>query len=334
VKTNPPKLPKLNRDWGTAVLDPDRGLILRWAGGHSAHGGTDVLQYHTLTNRWELTFPVEFPLGQLYSNTEYPQGVNFNRRPWVSPHTYQSYAYDPIGRKMVFVGKLAVTHLWDSEIGDWLPERKDKPKGMSYGDGFYTLTCCATPTGVYCWTQRGELYRYDSPSGDWNKVELSGDKLAGSSVDNSTVVHDARRNRLLFLRKEYGDKTPYDGRMQAVDLATRVVRSIAPENAAAAVAVPYLCQIRYDSTNDLLLVGGTLPPDESGVRRTPAYDLRDDRWVSLKIGGDDPSGKRGRNVSLGLMYDAPRKLFWAVDAASEVYVLRPDVKAAEPAALR
>src|SRR4029450_12796935 len=45
-KMTPPHLPALNRDWGTAVLDPDRDLILRWSGGHSAHGGTDVLQYH------------------------------------------------------------------------------------------------------------------------------------------------------------------------------------------------------------------------------------------------------------------------------------------------
>ena len=43
--------------------------------------------------------------------------------------------------------------------------------------------------------------------------------------------------------------------------------------------------------------------------------------MSLKIGGDDPNGKTGRNVSLGLMYDAKRKLFWAVDTNSNVYVL-------------
>src|SRR5204862_3371623 len=84
--TKPSHLPALNRDWGTAVLDPDRDLILRWSGGHSAHGGTDVLQFHLNTNRWELCYPVEFPLGQLYSNTEYPEGVNFNRRPWVTGH--------------------------------------------------------------------------------------------------------------------------------------------------------------------------------------------------------------------------------------------------------
>ena len=58
--TKPPHLPQMNRDWGTAVLDPDHDVILRWSGGHSAHGGTDVLHFHLATNRWELPFPVSF----------------------------------------------------------------------------------------------------------------------------------------------------------------------------------------------------------------------------------------------------------------------------------
>ena len=57
TKMNPPKLPKLNRDWGSAVLDPDRDLILRWSGRPCAHGGSDVIQYH----------PGHEPLGALLS---------------------------------------------------------------------------------------------------------------------------------------------------------------------------------------------------------------------------------------------------------------------------
>ncbi len=34
-------------------------------------------------------------------------------------------------------------------------------------------------------------------------------------------------------------------------------------------------------------------------------------------------------MSLGLMYDAKRKLFWAADTNSQVYVLRLDVKSAD-----
>ena len=112
-------------------------------------------------------------------------------------------------------------------------------------------------------------------------------------------------------------------------LETGNVRKIKPSNAAAAAKIPYLCQLRYDSENDLVFAGATLPPDASGVRRTPAYNCFNDEWVALRIGGDDPSGPTGRNVSLGLMYDARRKLFWAVDANSKVYVLRLDPSTAD-----
>jgi hypothetical protein len=96
VEQKPPWRPELDRVWGTAVLDAERDQILIFNGGHSSHGGTDVLHYHLGTNRWELPFPVEFPLGQLYSNTSYPEGFNLNRRPWVTGHTYQSYGLDPL----------------------------------------------------------------------------------------------------------------------------------------------------------------------------------------------------------------------------------------------
>lgn len=320
VSMNPPVLPALNRDWGTAVYDPDRRLILRWSGGHSAHGGSDVLQYHTTTNRWELTMPVEFPLGQLYSNTEYPEGVNFNRRPWITGHTYQSYGYDPRFRKMYFVGRREPCHVWDPDAGDWgVPF--PKPKGMAYGDGFYTLTIASTPSGLVCWTKDGKLFELSDKS-SWMIRNIEG-KLEGSVVDNSTLAYDAKRERLLFWRKGYGEKNLYDGRIQAVDKDGRV-SALEPEGREKAVEIPYLCQIRYDAANDLFLVGGTI----NG--RTPAYDPAANRWITLKIGGQDPSGPKGRNVSLGLMYDAERRLFWAVDTNSRVYVLRLDPASADP----
>ena len=80
---------------------------------------------------------------------------------------------------------------------------------------------------------------------------------------------------------------------------------------------------------DLLLAGANLRGGEKPWR-TPAYDCAANKWISLKITGDDPSGPEGRNVSLGLMYDAKRKLFWAVDTNSEVYVLKLDPASAEP----
>jgi len=267
---------------------------------------------------------VEFPLGQLYSNTEYPEGVNFNRRPWVTGHTYQNYGYEPNLKRMLFAGRREDCHVWDPDLGDWTG-RFAKPKGMVYGDCFYTLTLAPTPRGLFCWTQDGRLYRFEGK--EWVEKPLQGGKLPGAVVDNSTLAYDSKRERLLFWRKLYGDKATYDGRIHTVDLRTWSVGVLEPAGKDAAVAVPYLCQIRYDSEHDLFLVGGTMAA--GAERRTPAYDPEGDRWVSLRISGDDPSGPKGRNVSLGLMYDAKRKLFWAVDTNSQVYVLRLDPKTAD-----
>jgi hypothetical protein len=327
VKTSPPQLPKMNRDWGTAVLDPDRDLILRFSGGHCAHSGSDVLHYHIASNRWELPFPVELPLGQTYTNTEFPEGFNFNRRPWVTGHTYQNYGYDTVSRKMYFTGRDdGYCYIYDPDVADWTG-RFVKPKGMVYGSCFYTLTCTTTPEGLVCWTNAGKLFRFDAAKKDWTELVVQG-KLPSAVVDNSTLWYDAKRNRLCFVAKSYGDKTKFDGQIHAVNLKTLEVTALAPKGMAGAAGIPYLCQLRYDATIDLVMVGGLLP-ETDGARRTPAYDPAENRWVSLKITGDDPNGKSGRNVSLGLMYDAKRKLYWAVDTNSQVYVLKLDPKTAD-----
>jgi hypothetical protein len=329
VAMNPPRLPRLNRDWGTAVIDPDHDLMLRFSGGHSAHGGSDVLHYHFSTNRWELPFPVEFPLGQLYANTRYPNGYNFNRRPWVTGHTYQNYGYDPIGKKMVFAGRPNNCYIYDPEVGDWTM-RYSKPSAMVYNSCFYTITVCTTRDGAMAWTRSGSVLQFVPQTGRWGEFKLRGEKLPGSVVDNSTMVYDSKRNRLLFAVKGYGRKNTYDGQLHFLDVRTQTVGKLSPGGMDAAAAIPYLCQIRYDAGNDLLLVGGTLPPGQDGLRRTPAYDPVANRWISLAIGGKDPSGPKGRNVSLGMMYDNKRKLFWAVDTNSRVYVLRLSPKTADP----
>jgi len=323
VAMAPPHLPRLNRDWGTAVIDPDHDVILRFSGGHSAHGGSDVLHYHLSTNRWELPFPVEFPLGQLYANTRYPNGYNFNLRPWVTGHTYQNYGYEPRSQKMLFTGRPNHCYVYDPVAADWTG-RGEKPAAMKYNSCFYTITLCRTPRGLFAWTRNGDVLLYDAAKREWVGWELTGVELPGAVVDNSTLAYDAKRDRLLFFVKRYGRDHAYDGQIYSLDLATRRVATLSPESMASAAAIPYLCQIRYDADNDLMLVGATLPPDSAEERRTPAFDCTKNRWVSLRITGDDPSGEKGRNVSLGLMYDAQRKRFWAVDTNSRVFVLRLD----------
>ncbi len=321
MMTNPPRLPKMNRDWGSAVIDPDRDLILRWSGGHCAHGGSDVLQYHMATNRWELCYPVEFPLGQLYTNTEYPGGFNFNRRPWISGHTYQNYGVDPLLKKMIFLGHSPWGYVYDPDQGDWTG-RHALPQEMNYNASFFTLTTTPTPKGLVCWTESGDVLRFNAAANQWKPIKTSGERLPGAVVDNSTVAYDSHRDRLLFVRKVYDEKVRFDGEIYALDLKSAVVSRLAPSGKQGAAAIPYLCQLRYDPDDDLLLVGATLPPGDDHLRRTPAYDCATNEWISLEVTGQDLSGPKGRNVSLGLMYDTKRRLFWAVDTDSQVYVLR------------
>ncbi len=330
VLPNPPQKPVLNRDWGTAVIDPDRDMILRWSGGHSAHGGSDVPHYHFSTNRWELAFPIEFPLGQLYSNTSYPDTFNFNLRPWVTGHTYLGYDYDPVAKKMLFVGHGRNCYVYDPDLADWTG-RFVKPKGMIYGGCFYNLNCCRTPAGVVCWGANSLVHRFDAAKNEWVELKVAG-KLPGASVDNSVSVYDSKRDRLLVFCTGYGK--PYSGQVWALDLKTLAASELAPANMGAVAAGGRFGIDRavYDPEADLVLMASLLPAGEDGLQRTPAYDCAANKWVALKIAHQTAGEKKHPQVptghSCGVMYDARRKLIWGVDTNGGVYVLRLDAKAA------
>jgi len=332
VAANPPYRPRLNRDWGTARIDPDRDMILRWSGGHSAHGGTDVPHYHFGVNRWEMPIPVEFPLDCLYSNTTYPNGYNLNKRPWMTGHTYNNYAYDPPSRKMVKAGRPRHFYIYDPDIGDWVG-RGRKPKAMSYRSCFYTLTLTPTPQGVLCWGSHGQVHVFDYKANVWNALKLTGDKLPGASVDNSTSCYDSKRGRVLVIRKGYGSKNRFDGQVYAIDPKTGVVTALAPKNMAAASRVAGLDRGCYDAANDLFLIATVLRKGED-LSPTPAYDCAGNRWVSLDI--KYKTSKRGKRVyrkfphghSAGVMYDPKRKLIWGTDTNSQVYVLKLEAEKA------
>jgi len=327
VATDPPHLPRLNRDWGTARIDPDGDRILRWSGGHSAHGGTDVLHFHFSTNRWELPFPVEFPLGQLYSNTSYPNGFNFNRRPWMTGHTYQNYDYDPPSRKMIKAGRPRHHYIYDPDVGDWIG-RGEKPEAMQYNSCFYTLTLTATPGGVVCWDKNGRVHRYDHRRNGWIELELAGDELPGAQVDNASIAYDSKRNRVLMINTR-GYRKPFDGQIWALDLDTVKVRALSPQGRQHADRFANVDKCCYDAEHDLIVLG-TYLKDAGDHTPTPAYDCPTNRWILLNIGY--ATGKRlgnttrafPHNRSDALMFDPRRKLLWGTDANSQIYVLKLD----------
>ena len=334
VERKAPHKPEMVRTWGHAVLDPDGDRVLVFSGGHSAHCGSDVLHYHLSTNRWELPFPVEFPLGQTYSNTSFPEGYNLNKRPWMTGHTYQSYNYDPLSKKLYLNARVNNTYVYDPAVGEWTG-RFAKPKPMVYGDCFYTLNTLPTPYGLMCWTGQGGLFKLDSAKREWEEVKRSGVKLPSSAVDASTCVYDSKRDRLLFVRSDYGKK--YDGELHTFDLKTGAVANSAPANAAALVALDLKGVDRavYDAADDLVIFSTLLPGAAETVRRALAYDCATDKWVSLDLGYEVGKNKRpahpaGPGHSCGLLFDAKRKIIWGIDTHDcRVYALHLELKGAD-----
>jgi hypothetical protein len=292
-----------------------------------------VPHYHLSTNRWELAHPIEFPLGQLYSNTTYPAGWNFNMRPWITGHTYRCYGYDPALKKMAFTGRPwiyggGVTHqdfnfyIYDPEVADWTA-RAPKPNEMRYGDCYYTLTHCATPQGSFVWTKDGKVFRMNAAGPAWTEVKLGGAKLPGTAVDGACLVHDSKRERLLAIRTG-GYQQKYDGEVHAIDLKSGEVKALAPAGKPGVGGLEFIREADYDAAADLMLVATPLPGRPGELA---AYDCAGNRWVALKLPGGEFLGKTF-NISLGLSYDAGRNLHWAVGQYGDVHALRIDAKTA------
>ena len=274
VAMHPPQKPRVNRDWGSACIAPDCDVLLRWSGGHCAHGGSDVPMYHFATNRWELPFPVEFPLGQCYSNTSYPTGFNFNRRPWVSGHTYKSFGYDPTSKLMVFTGHNRWSYLFDPQAGDWVGRAK-KPNLMCYDSSFYTLTLCSTDKDLYCWGGQYDravgIHKWQPATKRWETLKLTGVKLPGPECDHSGLAFDSKRNRLILFPKRY------TGRLYALDCPTNELIELKPGGAnAAAATVGFWRELAYVPQADVVLVVGAslAPTDGAKDALRPSLGLR------------------------------------------------------------
>ncbi|MEM7391899.1 MAG: hypothetical protein AAF492_06075, partial [Verrucomicrobiota bacterium] len=257
--------------------------------------------------------------------TRPPYRPRLNRRPWMTGHTYQNYAYDPPTKTMVKAGRPKHFYVYDPDEADWVG-RGVKPEAMQYNSCFYTLTLAATPEGAVCWDKHGKVHRYDGKTATWRPIELSGDPLPGAVVDNSSVAYDSKRSRLLMIVKPYG-KAPFLGQVHSLDLKTGRVTMLTPTRAELGARFAYIDRCCYDPENDLLLLASYLT--EAGeVTPTPAYDCAANAWVLLDL--NYQTGQRGRRLSrafphgrsCGLVYDRKRHLFWGTDTNSEIYVLR------------
>ncbi len=303
-------LPRQNRDWGTAVYDPDRQAIYRWSGGHSAHCGSDIPVFSMKTGRYHQKYAPSFPLDGIGSCGSQPSRSTFLGRPWISAHTYHSYAYDNVGRKMICCGHNSFSFVFDPAASSWT--HKPQPAGMDR-DCFYTLTLCATPTGPYAWTKFGALFKYDGKGDTWSEVKTSGEKLIGTRCDGSGMCYDSKRDRLIMTHSNF------KGDLMAVDLKTLAAKKLAPKGMAKATG-HFLRETCYDASRDVVVVATRGKRRYTGPITWPVYDCAKNAWIAVEISGPNCSG-----CSMGLMYDPARKNVVAVDTNSQVYILKLDM---------
>ena len=306
------RFPRQNRDWGTAVYDPDRQAIYRWSGGHSAHCGSDIPVFSMRTGRYHLKYPPAFPLDGIGSCGSQPSRATFLGQPWISAHTYHSYAYDGVSKKMICCGHNSFSFAYEPESGLW--SHKEQPKGMRE-DNFYQLTLCSAPTGPYAWTKFGTLFKYDGGKAEWTEVKVAGEKLPGTSCDASSMCHDAKRDRLILVH------SGLKGDVIAVDLKALTAAKLAPKGMTGAAAGGiFWRECVYDESNDAVVMA-VGPKDKPW----PVLDCAKNAWVALKV-----AGSPGFGCSNGLMYDPARKLVLGVDTNSVVHALKLDVTNGQP----
>jgi hypothetical protein len=333
------------RVWGTVAFDADRDLFYVFAGGHGSYGGGDVARYHLATNRWEQSEPSELPLGGTGSNEQYPSGVNFNLRPWVKKHTYNSYAYDPEIKKMILAGVNDATldpyfYLYDPDKADWT-SRHRIPAGMGNGCGSAQLRYTKHGMLNWCPTRnpaQGAVWLFNEKDLEWKKIAIKG-SMPAPSVDACGMVYDPKRDRMLFLAPGYGQ--PYNGQIYALDFATSQVAPLNPEGMDDSKTWWFFPrEVAYHPESDLFIwdvlyqknANCHAPPFPNLF---PAYDSAKNRWVLAKIAVGAGVQNVG-GVSGFMVYDAKRGLFWSGELGygGGVWAMRFDPAKAEITALK
>jgi hypothetical protein len=303
-----PNRPAHNHDWGTVAIDPARQVLLRFSGGHSAHSGTEVLEYDMVNNRYRLSYAPEIPIDFEYTNDQVPGQWSFDQNPWMAPHTYKIYAYSAAVNRMVLV-KTPYTYYYDLDTHDW----EAPARASSFGGNQYENITVPTPTGMMLWNNQG-LFTLDIAQGTWSSVALSSGTLPYvSGLDGNTAVWDSTRGRLLLFAAQDGSNT----RGQVWAVSGGVVTALDPTGLSAMNAGSdyFHREAVYVPSLDAVLLGTTY--DDGGVPTTPVYHCAENRWYAYHLGAlqEDFYGN-----SLGLALDASERV-WAVNTASRVMVL-------------
>ena len=313
-----PKAPKPNTDWGSAVYAVDCDKIVRYSGGHSAYCGTAPHVYDTKTDRWSLPFAPEMPIDFVYGNDGTPGEWSFGGNPWMTGHTYKATGYDPNLKQMVF-GPHKYPYFFDPLAGKWTRGTTPNP----YRASFYTTTLIPTPTGLVAWTVGDPakmFWRLNPADKTWTPLPVKG-KFPAPVVDNSGMAYDAKRDRMLAFAcvgKDGATMHEYSltiGETKPIDAAGRENVQAVVRAAGGGKGHFEFREAVYLPDSDMVMIGAT------GL----FYDCAKNAWFHAKLPSDEPALDKHPSYNLGVMADTKRKLVWAVDTNSRVYVLRLDL---------
>ncbi|MEQ8788800.1 MAG: kelch repeat-containing protein [Pirellulaceae bacterium] len=290
VEMKPPKS-TAGRTWGSAIFDTDRGVAMKWGGGHSGYQGTDMAFYDVATNRFTIDRTPAFTPEPFDRWARRPAGRTFFNQPWAR-HMRHTCAYDPIRKLGVFTdaggsdwydreANEVVKHTWlcDPTRREWLePIPQPFP-----GGGTYSPIAIPTPQGVLAYQNRQryepeQLYRFVGEAGQpdtwgWEEIEIVGDARPRRN-EHMTIVYDQKRDRLVFLSASE-DQQPELWFLSLKDRRWIKNPKPAPGGVSTREAV-------YIPDQDAILAYGPAHKDDPIWARV--YLCAENRWVPLRVG--------------------------------------------------
>lgn len=300
------------RDWGTGVFDPVRDQFYHWTGGHMADCSDIVSTYHVGTNSWSIPYVASYG----------GKGISFEGRPDCRNHTYLTYAYDEISKKII-MSATGGMFIYDPDTRQF-----EKPIKSSHYHWPYYTKLKSTPYGVLGWvSQRKRLFAlFNAKKKVWERLPIrKGSPFPRASHgDEAALEYDSKRDCMWFFtangyRKFTGDVFKYDFKAKTmVSVPVKNKKSVG-------VKFRTLRETVYAPKQDIVMHNGFMKKE--GKLCQIVFDPEKASWALLPISIKSKNAKKDFGwVSIGLMYDAKRNLIWAISGKQYMYVFKPDFK--------
>ena len=328
-----PSVPTKN--WGSATVDTEKGVILYIGGGHSTYSGTDTAHYDIGAGRWSLSYPPEFP-PFLRATSRTVFGWSYNQHPWAE-HTRKWYAYDPVSRMMVYARQGAgnkwitihpdgadakgfkpsgyCTMIYDPHLRQWYTPTWDRP--WRTGDSSRLIS---TPNGVYAhaggiWHCNVEKVGAGDKAGYVGKWKQVFKEAPGTGSEFDATVYDSKRNRLVILTGS--GKKPA---MTFFDLGTGKSEKALPEG-----KWNFFREACYIPDQDVIFT-----PDGYNGLGYYVYRCAQNKWIKVDIAppmsGGKPIQRGAGKSSAAIVYDPVHKVLFYFSIGAPVNLMRYDDK--------